>query len=563
MNVASRPRPRSLTHRARAAAALALVAGLTVASVAAPAAAEGPDAVRINPAFSANALPANDDGSTSLVPVGFDLDFFGNTYSQVYVNNNGNLTFDGPLSTFTPSAMDPNGLKIIAAFFADVDTRAAGSGLTRYGYGTGQVDGHDAFGATWVDVGYFPARDDKLNSFQIVLVEREDVAPGAFDIELNYDKVQWESGTASGGSGGLGGISARAGFSSGTGTAFELPGSGVNGALLDTNLAGGLIYGSIGTTQLGRYVFNVRNGVVVPVDNPPTVAVDNASVGTDEGTEATNTGTHSDPDGDPVTLSASVGIVTDTGSGTWSWSHTPDDGPADSGPVTVTATANGLSSTATFQLDVANVAPTVTALSPSTLQVVSGSPVTFQAAATDPSGADTTTGFDWSFDGGAFGTSDSFTTSFDTCGAHTVTATARDKDGGVSAPFTSATVSAIDSGFLAPIKAGAYNKVQGGRVLPVKISAVCDGAFDADLAPSIQLLSGNTDASTDPGDGTTDVATESVSNADTTGVMRVADDHYIYDLRIPAAPSGTLYTVRVRPFGTAAGGSIYAVLQVR
>src|SRR5260370_39640540 len=40
--------------------------------------------------FNSNSLPGNDDGSTGLVPLGFSINFFGQTYSQPYVNNNGN-----------------------------------------------------------------------------------------------------------------------------------------------------------------------------------------------------------------------------------------------------------------------------------------------------------------------------------------------------------------------------------------------------------------------------------------------------------------------------------------
>ncbi|MCX7083705.1 MAG: hypothetical protein NT008_10190 [Methylococcales bacterium] len=36
-------------------------------------------------------LPANDDGSTGLVNIGFNLNFYGASYSQLYVNNNGNV----------------------------------------------------------------------------------------------------------------------------------------------------------------------------------------------------------------------------------------------------------------------------------------------------------------------------------------------------------------------------------------------------------------------------------------------------------------------------------------
>lgn len=56
----------------------------------------------IRPGFAANTLPGNDDGSTGLVPIGLTANFFGTNYSALFVNNNGNLTFDAPLAEFTP-----------------------------------------------------------------------------------------------------------------------------------------------------------------------------------------------------------------------------------------------------------------------------------------------------------------------------------------------------------------------------------------------------------------------------------------------------------------------------
>lgn len=220
----------------------------------------GPNIV---PGFSSSSLAANDDFYTGLLNIGFPVNFFGTTYNQLYANNNGNLTFTAPLGTYTPFNLYTAGTPIIAPFFADVDTRGTGSALLTYG--TGTFDGRAAFGATWdgVGVGYYAYGVDKLNKFQVLLVDRSDVGAGDFDIYFNYDQIQWESGGASGGSDGLGGFSARAGFSSGVAAhSYELPGSAVNGAFLDSNLATGLIHNSnVGID--GRYVYAVRNGEVI------------------------------------------------------------------------------------------------------------------------------------------------------------------------------------------------------------------------------------------------------------------------------------------------------------
>ncbi len=184
------------------------------------------------------ALPAEDDGPSIQYNIGFPINFFGTTYSAVWVNNNGNLTFDGALTTYTPFDLSTTGTKIIAPFFADVDTGGAGNGHVYYGTTTFQ--GHAAFCATWVGVGYYSQHADKLNTFQVLIVQRLDQDTvgntGHFNIVFNYDQVQWETGDASNGHGGLGGSSAVAGYSSGnSGDYSQLPGSGVPGSFLDSN----------------------------------------------------------------------------------------------------------------------------------------------------------------------------------------------------------------------------------------------------------------------------------------------------------------------------------------
>ncbi len=210
--------------------------------------------------FNSYTLAGNDDSYTDLVSLGFSANFFGTTYTGLYVNNNGNVTFDTGLSTYTPFGLTSNiGTPIIAPFFADVDTRA-GNAVT---YGTGTYEGHNAFGVNWIDVGYYGEHTDKLNSFQLILINRSDIASGDFDIMFNYDQIQWETGDASDGSGGLGGSSAHVGYSNGSGdsgTYYEFNGSGVNGALLDGGSDALISNSNVGVD--GRYVFEVRSGYI-------------------------------------------------------------------------------------------------------------------------------------------------------------------------------------------------------------------------------------------------------------------------------------------------------------
>ncbi|MEY2515353.1 MAG: large repetitive protein, partial [bacterium] len=219
------------------------------------------DAVVDSAGCTDTTLPANDDGSTGSVALPFALNFFGTQYGQAFVNNNGNVTFSQPLGVFTPFTITASVPPIIAPFFADVDTRGAGSAQVRYG--TTTYGGRPAFCVEWVDVGYFSGHADKTNSFQLLLVDRSSVGAGDFDMIMNYDRATWETGDASGGSAGYGGTPAGAGYSAGDGDPahfYEFPGSRTHDGLLDVDPSG-LVNGSRGSQQHGRYIFPIRNGL--------------------------------------------------------------------------------------------------------------------------------------------------------------------------------------------------------------------------------------------------------------------------------------------------------------
>lgn len=223
-----------------------------------------------------------DDCYTGAVALGFTANFFGNTSTDIYVSNNGYITFGNGQGTYTPTGLTANysGAPIIAPFFADVDTRGAAGGTVTYGSGT--YAGNSAVEVTWDKVGYYNAQSDKLNTFQLVLVNRGDTGTGNFDVYFNYDKIVWETGSASAGSGGFGGVSAAAGYangSGGAGTYAQLTGSLVNGALLDGGV--NALTGHSNTGVLGQYVFQVRNGGVIapPVPEPETYAMMLAGLG--------------------------------------------------------------------------------------------------------------------------------------------------------------------------------------------------------------------------------------------------------------------------------------------
>jgi len=187
----------------------------------------------IRSGFNLANLPAMDDASSTAINLGFTVDLYGKSYNQVYVNENGNISFTNPIAAFTPIPLANSTTPIIAPFFADVDLSLAGD----LSYGVGTIDGHNAFAATWSKVAHYSTSDDAnlRNDFQVVLIDRSDEHAGDFDIEFNYGIIEWESGDFSGGVGGLAGDTARVGISGGDAIALhshEAAGSGLAGALL-------------------------------------------------------------------------------------------------------------------------------------------------------------------------------------------------------------------------------------------------------------------------------------------------------------------------------------------
>ncbi|MGL4555673.1 MAG: nidogen-like domain-containing protein, partial [Gemmataceae bacterium] len=152
-------------------------------------------AVRDPAGFSPAALDRGDEDVSGLTPLGFDVNFLGSVHSGVFVHTNGVLTFTAPLVAYRPAPLDTLGLDVIAPLFADADTRSPASGTVLFG--TGTVGGRPAFVATWDGVGYFDAMADRLDRFQVVLVGRDDLAPGDFDLELNYHQIQWDEAQSS------------------------------------------------------------------------------------------------------------------------------------------------------------------------------------------------------------------------------------------------------------------------------------------------------------------------------------------------------------------------------
>ncbi len=194
----------------------------------------------------------NDDGSSNSLAIPFTLNFFGNNFNNFFVNNNGNVTFNSASGTYTPEPFPIFGQPRIAPFWGDVDTRNGASGLVYIG-----SPNPDAVVVTWHNVGYYSTQADKLNDFQLTLLNRNDTGAGNFDIEFRYNQLQWTTGSASGGVGGLGGTPAQAGYNAGDDiNFFTLPGSRT-AAVLDLQNTS-----NVSLDTPGLWVLNIRNGEI-------------------------------------------------------------------------------------------------------------------------------------------------------------------------------------------------------------------------------------------------------------------------------------------------------------
>lgn len=211
--------------------------------------------------FSQTILAEADDDSIAVGLGGFmNLKLNGAVYNALYVNTNGNVSFGGEMDEFSPRAFNDSfyGTPFLAPLFADADTRRASNGEAvgshgTVGYGSTQFGNRNAFAVTWSNVGYYDKKNDKQNTFQLVLVDRTDTGAGNFDFYYNYGSVQWDvRGGANNG---------RAGYvMTGTAADFEFAGSGAGGMLVDSG-NNALAKGSnIGVA--GRYGFTVRDGLV-------------------------------------------------------------------------------------------------------------------------------------------------------------------------------------------------------------------------------------------------------------------------------------------------------------
>src|SRR5262249_45769266 len=248
-----------------------------------------PSAVRTNEGFFSHTVFGE---ASRQATIGFPVNYGGTTYTDLVVNANGSLTFGAPAPAVRGVPLSAYGVGMIAPPLGARAPPAPGA--------RGRLFRHDTLhgrppvpppSAGFEDSAPGRAR---VNLFQAVLIARADLGPGDFDVELNYDLVDWDRSARTGGLE----FPARAGFtfaaSPSQGT-YELPGSGVAGALLNGNQATGLVHHHRHSDADGRYVFEFRDGRPL-LSQAPAVTIDPLPRPfVDAGATFVATGSFSDP----------------------------------------------------------------------------------------------------------------------------------------------------------------------------------------------------------------------------------------------------------------------------
>lgn len=126
------------------------------------------------------------DDDCDLIPLGFTFEFYGVAYTQVWVNSNGNLTFNG-CNTEWGHPDIPDGTNVlIGPLYGDFDPGDAGDVY----FNTLGTAPNQRFVATWSVVPEFASVDTETNTFQAQLFEGSNGIGFAYN-GLATDGINW------------------------------------------------------------------------------------------------------------------------------------------------------------------------------------------------------------------------------------------------------------------------------------------------------------------------------------------------------------------------------------
>lgn len=306
----------------------------------------------------------NDDGSYGPIALPFSYNLYGTSYTEVWINTNGNLTFTGPYGVYNPSGF-PISVPMVAGFWTDVDTRNTAGGQIYYKvFPTRLV-------VTWDSVGYFSNSVDKLNTFQIIITNGNDpvVGPG-LNTAFYYGDMQWTTGSAaaSGGVGGFGGTPATVGVNRGTNnnyvqigrfnantSAYDGPSGSFDGVNYLDNQC--FSFNVTNTQNIAPSVSGLPAGHTITIDAGDTVRLSPSFTGPEVGQTVTTTVNtqgvcrtdHTVTNGAVSTVNFRfIGDACNVGTNVITFSATDNGSPAQTTNVSFTIIVNKVNQTITF-----------------------------------------------------------------------------------------------------------------------------------------------------------------------------------------------------------------------
>lgn len=240
------------------------------------------------------------------IPIGFDVNFFGTTYNDVFVNSNGSITFGrGSWNYSQPLNEVLSGSPGVAPYAVDLANwdvnyadQAWGPGSARHAdffyWGRTTYAGKQAFVVTWMNSQIYPANSVKdFNTFQVIIVDN---GAGDADYIINYGSLQDGKNNSGYNCNGPDTCQLAAGFGSNNGTTTlyaslqDQTGYLYNGAITSTTVDGGsnsLATSSLNSDVPGQFIYHMVSGYVPEVATVPGAPLDLTALNSNDAVTAT------------------------------------------------------------------------------------------------------------------------------------------------------------------------------------------------------------------------------------------------------------------------------------
>ena len=128
----------------------------------------------------------NDDGYTGPINLPFEFNLYGERFNQIWINTNGNISFESGYSSTWGNIPNSN-RKIIAPFWADIDTRTIGQ--IYYKINPTNII------VTWDSVRRYHGSSGPTNTFQVIIGSSGDALTGSgTNVSMRYEDMNWGGG---------------------------------------------------------------------------------------------------------------------------------------------------------------------------------------------------------------------------------------------------------------------------------------------------------------------------------------------------------------------------------